>query len=163
MKETAYFAMGCFWGPQEMFDKIPGVVETEVGYMGGDDKEFPEPTYEEVCLGNTGHAETVKVIFDSDKTSYGKLLDAFWENHDYTQINMQGPDIGSQYRSVIFYSNEQQKKIAESSKAEKQRNLDKRAGKQKVATEIVSAGKFKFHKAEEYHQHYVKKHGKNVC
>ena len=97
--------MGCFWSPQVLFDKLPGVEKTEVGYMGGDEKKYPNPSYDEVCSNITGYAEVIQITFDSKKISYQQLLKVFWENHNPTTMNRQGPDIGSQYRSVIFYHN----------------------------------------------------------
>ena len=153
--EKAIFAMGCFWGPQLLFDKLPGVLKTRVGYMGGkeDKKEY---SYREVCSDATGHAEVVEIEFNSEKIAYGKLLDFFWENHDSTQMNRQGPDFGSQYRSAIFYSDDSQKKLAEKSKEELQKRL-----KNKITTKIVKAGKF--YEAEEYHQKYLEKKGLESC
>src|SRR3989344_5954688 len=153
-KETAFFGAGCVWGVELAFSKIKGVLETEVGYMGG--KETEDVNYEKVCSGKTGHAETEKEIFDADKTSYMDLLELFWELHDPTQVNRQGADLGTQYRSVIFYSGEKQKKTAIKSKEEKQKKT-----KTKIATEIASAGKF--YKAEEYHQKYLEKKGAENC
>ena len=153
-KEKATFAMGCFWGPDYIFSRVQGVLKTRVGYIGGKTKN---PTYEEVCKGDTGHAESIEIEFDADKISYEKLLDVFWKNHDSTTINRQGPDVGSQYRSVIFYHNDTQKKAAEKSKKEKQKELVK-----KIVTEILKAERF--YEAEEYHQKYADKHGgKYVC
>src|SRR3989344_1877560 len=125
--KTAIFAAGCFWGVEEAFAKIPGVIETAVGYSGG---KTANPTYEDVCGGGTGHAETVQVVYDPEKVSYEKLLQTFWTIHDPTQVNRQGPDVGSQYRSVVFYHSPEQKEAAEKSKP---------AG---AVTEIVPAGKF---------------------
>lgn len=149
MKE-AYFGMGCFWKPQYLFSQISNV-KTQVGYMGGE----KEANYKEVCSGKTGHAEVVKLIYDEKKVSYSDLLKIFWEKHNPTTLNRQGPDVGSQYRSVIFYTDENQKKLAEKSKKE----VEKKIGK-KVVTEIFPAKGF--YKAEEYHQNYVKKTGM-VC
>lgn len=146
--ETATFAAGCFWGVEEAFRNLKGVIETEVGYTGG---KTENPTYEEVCSDKTGHAEAVKVTYDPDKISYQGLLKVFWEIHDPTQLNRQGPDVGSQYRSVIFYHTPEQKKLAEESKE----NIEG------TVTEIVPAGPF--YRAEEYHQKYILKTGRKVC
>jgi peptide-methionine (S)-S-oxide reductase len=153
--EKAIFAAGCFWGVEEMFRTLPGVVSTRVGYTGG---HTESPTYEEVCSDQTGHAEAVEVTFDPDKISYKELLDIFWNGHDPTQKNRQGPDIGSQYRSAIFYLNEEQKKSAEESKA-KLRQSDQ--SKFNIVTEIVPATAF--YPAEEYHQQYLFKKGIGSC
>lgn len=151
--EFAYFGAGCFWHVQYEFSLIPGVIKTEVGYSGG---FTDKPSYKDVCTGTTGHAEVVKVEFDSKKVSYEKLLKIFWEMHDPTQLNRQGPDIGSQYRSVIFYTNEEQKNNANKFKKEL-----KKVFKKKVVTEISP---FKeFYKAEEYHQDYYKKNKTMSC
>ena len=154
-KETAVFGAGCFWGVELEFSKVPGVLKTEVGYMGGKE-EKKSYSYREVCSGDTGHAEVVKVIFDSDKLSYKDLLEKFWSIHDPTTLNRQGPDIGEQYRSVIFYFDENQKK--ESNKLLKQR--EKKIGK-KIVTQIEKAGKF--YKAEEAHQKYLEKLRRSSC
>lgn len=152
-KEIATFGAGCFWGVEEAFRRIEGVLKTEVGYMGG---RLKNPTYEDVCTDETGHVEVVEVIFDPKKVSYEKLLDVFWQNHDPTQLNRQGPDIGTQYRSVIFYHNEQQKRISLKSKENEQKKH-----KDKIVTGIVPASTF--YRAEEYHQRYLEKRGLNVC
>ncbi len=149
------FGAGCFWGVQYEFDQIKGVIETEVGFAGGHSEN---PAYKEVCTDKTGHAEVVHLKYDSSSVSYEELLKAFWESHDPTTMNRQGPDVGSQYRSVIFYYNDEQKMAAEKSKEE----LGK-SGKHMspVVTEIVGASKF--YKAEEYHQKYFAKTGQKVC
>ncbi|MDH3794140.1 MAG: peptide-methionine (S)-S-oxide reductase MsrA [Nitrosopumilus sp.] len=149
MKAT--FGAGCFWHVEDLLHKTKGVKSTTVGYIGG---QLPNPTYEEVCTDKTGHAEAVEVEFDPDEISYGGLLDIFWNNHNPTTLNRQGPDVGNQYRSAIFYHDEKQKEIAEKSK----HNLEQ-SGKHAnpIVTEIVSAPSF--YKAEEYHQKYFKKHG----
>ncbi|MGD0017576.1 MAG: bifunctional methionine sulfoxide reductase B/A protein [Verrucomicrobiia bacterium] len=153
--QTAMFAAGCFWGVEEAFAETKGVTSTEVGYAGGTTKN---PTYKDVCTDRTGHAETVKVTFDPSQISYEKLLDVFWQNHNPTQVNRQGPDVGSQYRSVIFYQNDEQKRIAEESK----RKLEASGRFQRpITTEIVAAPTF--YRAEEYHQQYMKKHGLAQC
>ena len=148
--EKATFAAGCFWHVEATFRKIPGVVDVTSGYTGG---TKPEPTYEEVCADKTGHAEVVLVEFDPKKVSYEKLLDVFWEEHDPTQLNRQGPDVGSQYRSAIFYHGEAQKAAALSSKdrLEKTRRHPK-----PIVTQIQPAGPF--YRAEDYHQRYFEKH-----
>jgi peptide-methionine (S)-S-oxide reductase len=151
--KKAMFGAGCFWGTQTDFDEISGV-ETEVGYSGGD---FDNPTYEDVCLDKTGHAEVVLVKYDLKKVSYKKLLDVFWKTHDPTTLNRQEADIGSQYRSVIFYFDDEQKKLAQKSKE----RLNKEKYHGKIVTEILPAKKF--WRAEEYHQKYLEKKGSNVC
>ena len=154
--EKAVFACGCFWHVQDAFDMIQGVASTRVGYAGGRAKN---PTYEQVCSGATGHAESVEVKFDPSKVSYGELVAAFFAMHDPTQFHRQGPDVGSQYRSVVFYRGAAQKKAAEKAKAEleKSRRFDK-----PVVTEIVPAATF--WEAEEYHQKYYQKHPfRKVC
>lgn len=149
--QKASFAGGCFWGVQQLFDKIPGVISSRVGYMGG---HKDNPTYEEVCSGNTGHAEVLEITYDANQISYGDLLDRFWTLHDPTTKDRQGPDVGSQYRSVIFYYTPEQKIEAEKSK----NNLDN-SGKfsNPIVTEIVSASTF--WPAEDYHQKYNEKNG----
>jgi peptide-methionine (S)-S-oxide reductase len=147
--EVAEFALGCFWGAEKMFWQTPGVVTTAVGYEGG---FTPNPTYEEVCSGRTGHAESVRVVFDPAKVTYSELLKVFWESHNPTQGMRQGNDIGSQYRSVIFYTSPAQKEAAEESRAAYQKKLSE-AGYREISTEIVPAGEFYF--AEDYHQQYL--------
>lgn len=153
--ETAAFGAGCFWGVQEIFKKTKGVKNTVAGYMGG---TLENPTYQDVCTDTTGHAEVVHVTYDPKEASYEKLLKVFWENHNPTTRNRQGPDIGSQYRSVIFFYNTEQKELAEKSKAK----LEK-SGKYKnpIVTEIVPATTF--YRAEEYHQNYLEKNGLSNC
>ena len=149
MKAT--FAAGCFWHVEDLLSKTQGVKSTQVGYIGG---QLSNPTYEEVCTDKTGHAEAVEVEYNPDEISYETLLDVFWNNHNPTTLNRQGPDVGIQYRSVIFYHNDEQKEIAEKSK----QKLDKSGQYDRpVVTEIVSTPIF--YKAEEYHQKYFKKHG----
>lgn len=154
--EQATFAAGCFWGIEAEFRRVRGVVATSAGYTGGG---VPNPSYEKVCSGRTGHAEAVRVIFDPEVVTYVQLLDMFWQIHDPTQVNRQGPDIGTNYRSVIFYHSAGQKAQAEASKERLQRSG--RFGKKTIATEIVPAGKF--WEAEEYHQQYYEKCGSGYC
>jgi peptide-methionine (S)-S-oxide reductase len=153
--KKAGFAEGCFWGVEVVFRKILGVVDAKVGYMGG---HTDNPTYKEVCGGDTGHAEAVEVTYDPSIVSYETLLDRFWTSHDPTTMNRQGPDRGSQYRSVIFYYDQNQKELAEKSKADP--DLSKKWN-DKVVTEIVEAPIF--YTAEEYHQRYFEKNGGGVC
>ena len=149
MKAT--FAAGCFWHVEDLLSKTQGVKSIQVGYIGG---QQSNPTYEEVCTDKTGHAEAVEVEYNPDEISYETLLDVFWNNHNPTTLNRQGPDVGIQYRSVIFYHNDEQKEIAEKSK----QKLDKSGQYDRpVVTEIVPTPIF--YKAEEYHQKYFKKHG----
>jgi len=149
--ENATFAAGCFWGVEATFRQVKGVADAEVGYTGGRTKA---PTYKQVCRGRTGHAEAVHVTYDPSVVTYEKLLEVFWKCHDPTQLNRQGPDFGSQYRSAIFVHDEKQKKAAEASKAA----LDKSGTlRRPVATQIVPAAPF--YRAEEYHQRYHEKHG----
>ncbi len=155
--KKAAFAAGCFWGIEEEFRNTKGVVSTAVGYMGGRTKN---PTYEDVCTGQTGHAETVEVTYDPSKISYEELLKIFWNIHDPTTLNRQGPDIGEQYRSVIFYYDEDQENIAKTSKEKLQKT---EAFNRDIVTEIVPANEFKFYRAEEYHQQYLKKRGMRSC
>jgi peptide-methionine (S)-S-oxide reductase len=154
--EKATFAAGCFWGVEASFRQLEGVVDTAVGYTGG---KKEHPTYEEVCSGSTGHAEAVEVTFDPAKISFGQLLSVFWSIHDPTQVNRQGPDIGTNYRSAIFCHTPAQKAAAETSKEELGRSG--RYGKRPVATEIAPATTF--WRAEEYHQRYFEKHGFRGC
>ena len=151
--EKATFAAGCFWGVQSVFDKSAGVKKTTVGYTGGKTKD---PTYEQVCTDRTGHAEAIEITYDSKQITYKELLETFWMMHDPTQKNRQGPDIGTQYRSAIFYHNDEQKKIAEQSKIQKEKDLGV-----KVETEIAPA--VTFYPAEEYHQKYLMKKGQTSC
>ncbi len=153
--ETATFGAGCFWGVEAAFRQIKGVKKTAAGYAGGSMKN---PTYEDVCSDTTGHAEVVQVEFDPQQVSYEDILKVFWSNHDPTQVNRQGPDIGSQYRSVIFYHDEKQKAAALTSK----QRLEK-SGKYKkpIATNIEKSSEF--YKAEEYHQQYLEKRGLSTC
>ena len=153
--QQATFGAGCFWGVEAAFQKIKGVLTTKVGYMGGHVKN---PTYKEVCTDKTGHAEVVHLTYDPNKISYEQLLDVFWDIHDPTQLNKQGPDRGTQYRSVVFYHDEAQKKMAEQSKQKQQTsgNFNK-----KIVTEIVPAQEF--YPAEKYHQKYFEKQGRFYC
>jgi len=153
--QTAMFAAGCFWGVEQTFREMPGVVSTEVGYTGGTVKN---PTYEQVCTSRTGHAETVRLQYDPEKISYEKLLETFFANHNPTTVDRQGPDVGPQYRSAIFYENPEQEALA---KAYKEK-LDKSGKFQSpIVTQIVPAQDF--FKAEEYHQQYLEKRGQKVC
>ncbi|MFH1359865.1 MAG: peptide-methionine (S)-S-oxide reductase MsrA [Candidatus Omnitrophota bacterium] len=147
--QKASFAAGCFWHIEDEFGKISGVTETSVGYMGGSKEE---PTYKDVCSNTTGHAETVEVIYDPNVVSYEELLDVFWNIHDPTTLNRQGPDVGSQYRSVIFFNTPEQEKIARASKAKLEKSARFRG---KIVTQIEPTTQF--YKAEEYHQQYLEK------
>lgn len=153
--EKAIFAAGCFWGVEEAFRTTPGVVSTRVGYTGG---HTEKPSYENVCSGDTGHAEAVEVTFDPGKISYKELLLKFWNLHDPTQFNRQGPDVGAQYRSAVFCLNDEQKDAAEESKAalEASGKYDK-----EIVTEITPASDF--FEAEEYHQQYAQKNPGTTC
>jgi peptide-methionine (S)-S-oxide reductase len=153
--EKATFGAGCFWGVEETFRRVPGVAATAVGYMGG---HFPNPTYYDVCTDKTGHAEVVEVEFDPAVVSYQQLLAIFWSCHDPTQLNRQGPDIGTQYRSVIFYHSPEQQAAALASKAELERS---KRFKRPIVTAIAPASTF--YRAEEYHQRYLEKHGLGFC
>jgi peptide-methionine (S)-S-oxide reductase len=155
--EQVVFGMGCFWGAERIFWQAPGVYTTAAGYAGG---FTPNPTYEEVCSGRTGHAEVVLVVFDPAKTSYEELLRLFWEGHDPTQGMRQGNDVGTQYRSAILYANESQRAVAEASREAYQRMLG-RAGYGEITTEIVEAGPFYY--AEPYHQQYLAKNPNGYC
>ena len=152
--EQAVFAAGCFWKVQYVFSKAAGVAKTRVGYTGG---KSGNPSYEQVCTDKTGHAEAVLVEYDPAKTSYHKLLEVFWANHDPTTVNRQGPDHGTQYRSVVFYTTKEQMKEAVKYKQELNQS---RKFKAPIVTAIEPAGKF--YDAEEYHQNYYAKHG-NSC
>ena len=149
--QTAIFAAGCFWGVQYYFDQVPGVIQTEVGYIGG---KKDHPTYEDVCYSDTGHAEAVKIEFDPEKVSYQTLLKHFFRMHDPTQLNRQGPDIGEQYRSSIFYLDEKQKQRAEAMISELKKDKP-------VVTALEKASDF--WRAEEYHQKYTEKTGRGMC
>ncbi|MGB9487889.1 MAG: peptide-methionine (S)-S-oxide reductase MsrA [Terriglobia bacterium] len=153
--ETATFGAGCFWGVEATFRQAPGVVSTSVGYMGG---TLDSPTYQDVCTDKTGHAEVVQIIYDPLKTSYDDLLRVFWQNHDPTTLNRQGPDVGTQYRSVIFYHTPEQEAAARASKERLERAG---AYKRPLVTEIVPASAF--WRAEEHHQQYLEKRGLAQC
>jgi peptide-methionine (S)-S-oxide reductase len=154
-EKTASFAAGCFWGVEARFREVPGVVDAVSGYMGG---HAENPTYKQVCTGDTGHAETVQVTYDDDEVDYASLLEVFFDMHNPTTRNRQGPDVGSQYRSAVFWHDAEQKEAAE----RKIRELDA-SGKwpQPVVTEVIRAGTF--WRAEEYHQRYFEKHGGGYC
>ncbi len=153
--EHATFAAGCFWGIQSAFEKKLGIINTTVGYMGGHTKN---PTYKQVCTNTTGHAEVLQITFNPEQITYQELLTIFWDIHDPTQYHRQGPDIGSQYRSAIFYHTPTQKIVAEQSKKQQQQS-----GKysKEIVTEITPATNF--YPAEDYHQHYFEKQGINAC
>ncbi len=153
--KKATFGAGCFWGVEDAFRKVRGVKSTVVGYMGG---TLKNPTYKDVCTDKTGHAEVVQLEYDSSVVTYEDLLEVFWEIHDPTTLNRQGPDVGIQYRSVIFYHDEQQKAKAIAAK-EKLQNSGRY--KNEIVTEISPA--LTFYRAEEYHQQYYKKHGSRSC
>jgi methionine-S-sulfoxide reductase len=152
-RERALLAAGCFWGVQYYFDQVPGVVETTVGYTGG---HTENPTYDQVCTHKTGHAEAILVEFDPEKTSYKTIIKQFFRMHDPTQLNRQGPDIGDNYRSAIFYYNQEQRKEAIQIRNETQQEIDKH-----IVTQIEPAGPF--YKAEEYHQKFTEKTGMGMC
>lgn len=143
---TATFAAGCFWGVEEAFRQLPGVLSTAVGYMGG---TLENPKYEDVCTGRTQHAEVVQITYDPERISYEQLLHTFWDAHDPTTLNRQGPDVGTQYRSAIFYHSPEQQQIAERSKPSS------------AVTEIVPTQTF--YRAEDYHQQYLAKRGLGSC
>lgn len=153
--KTATFGAGCFWGIEEAFRRVPGVVDTAVGYCGG---TLAQPSYEDVCTDTTGHAEVVEVTYDPAKVSFEHLLDVFWTIHDPTQLNRQGPDMGTQYRSAIFYHDDEQQVAAQASRTRKEQS-----GRfpRPIATEIVPASTF--WRAEEYHQKYLAKRGRSSC
>jgi peptide-methionine (S)-S-oxide reductase len=153
----AVFGMGCFWGAERLFWQTPGVYSTAVGYAGG---YTPNPTYEEVCTGSTGHTEVVKVIYDPEKIDYEDLLKIFWESHDPTQGMRQGNDVGTQYRSAIYVFDEEQRRAAEESKRTYQARLSA-AGKGEITSEIMDAPVFYY--AEDYHQQYLAKNPDGYC
>ena len=151
--EKAIFAAGCFWGVEAAFRQVPGVRATRVGYTGGSSER---PSYEEVCTGRTGHAEAVEVEFDPSRVSYDQLLDVFWQEHDPTTLNRQGPDVGTQYRSAVFFHTPEQEAAARASRDQVQSRSRK-----EVVTEITPAGEF--WPAEEYHQRYLETRGEASC
>lgn len=153
--EKATFGAGCFWGVETTFRQVEGVTSTAVGYMGG---SLKNPTYQDVCTDRTGHAEVVQVEYDPSKVSYDELLNVFWENHDPTTLNCQGPDVGTQYRSVIFFHTPQQEAKAKASKERLQATGKYRGS---IVTEVVPAAEF--WRAEEYHQQYLEKRGLAHC
>ncbi len=153
--EKATFAAGCFWGVEAAFRQVEGVRSTAVGYIGG---MTEHPTYRDVCTGRTGHAEAVEVTFDPSRVGYEQLLDVFWANHDPTQLNRQGPDVGTQYRSAVFFHDEAQEKAA---RASKDRLESSERYPRAIATEITLAPAF--WSAEEYHQRYLEKRGLATC
>lgn len=154
-KKIATFGAGCFWGVEAAYRQVPGVLSTRVGYLGGTMKN---PTYRDVCSGRTGHAEVVEVTYDSSRLSYDDLLTVFWENHDPTTLNRQGPDVGVQYRSAIFFHDDEQKKAAEASREERDKSGKYR---RPIVTEITPASTF--YEAEDYHQQYLEKRGLASC
>jgi len=155
MAEVATFGAGCFWGVEAAFQRVPGVIETAVGYSGG---HAENPSYQDVCTDETGHAEVVQVTFDPAKVSFEELLQVFWGIHDPTQLNRQGPDVGTQYRTAIFFHSPEQEAVAK-----KSREALEASGRlrRRIATEITPAGKF--YRAEEYHQKYLQKRGAASC
>jgi peptide-methionine (S)-S-oxide reductase len=155
MQELATFGAGCFWGVEAAFRRVPGVIDAVVGYSGG---RTANPTYRDVCSDDTGHAEVVQVTFDPEQVNYPQLLDVFWTLHDPTQVNRQGPDHGTQYRTAIFFHSAEQEAAAKKAKQELQASGKFRAP---IATEITPAGTF--YRAEEYHQRYLEKRGAASC
>ncbi len=153
--EKATFAAGCFWGVEAAFLEVPGVAETAVGFMGGHTKN---PTYKQVCYEDTGHAEVVHLTYDPAKVKYDQLLEIFWSNHDPTQLNRQGPDVGDQYRSAIFFHTPEQEAAARASKEWMEKSGRFRRS---IVTQIVPAAEF--YRAEDYHQKYFQKRGINAC
>ena len=151
--QTATFAAGCFWGVEADFRDIPGVLDAQAGYTGGTTQD---PSYRAVCTGTTGHAEAVRVTFDADQVSYATLVDAFWALHDPTQLNRQGPDVGTQYRSAVFYHDEAQRAAAEASKARAQTRFAR-----PIVTQVLPEQAF--FRAEDYHQRYLEKQGLRSC
>jgi peptide-methionine (S)-S-oxide reductase len=151
--KKATFGAGCFWGVEAAFRQLAGVTKTEVGYEGG---KLENPTYEDVCSHTTGHAEVVEVTYDPEQISYEELLDVFWAKHDPTQLNRQGWDVGDQYRSVIFFHDEEQQEVAVRSKAQEQKSR-----RQPVVTVVEPAQMF--YPAEDYHQQYLEKRGRSSC
>jgi peptide-methionine (S)-S-oxide reductase len=153
--EIATFGAGCFWGVEETFRQIPGVTDTAVGYLGG---RTQNPTYKDVCSDETGHAEVVQVTYDPAQIGYDRLLDAFWSAHDPTTLNRQGPDVGTQYRSAIFFHSPEQERVAKASKEKMQASGKFR---RPIVTEITPASTF--YRAEDYHQKYLAKRGMSHC
>lgn len=153
--QKATFGAGCFWGVETAFRQVKGVLSTAVGYSGG---TFKDPTYHDVCTGRTGHAEVVEVEYDPSKVSYEELLAVFWNIHDPTTLNRQGPDVGTQYRSAIFFHNPEQEVAAKASKEQLQHSG---RFKKPIVTELTPASPF--YRAEEYHQRYLEKHGQASC
>ena len=153
--EIATFGAGCFWGVEETFRQIPGVTDTAVGYLGG---RTQNPTYKDVCSDETGHAEVVQVTYDPAQVGYDRLLDAFWSAHDPTTLNRQGPDVGTQYRSAIFFHSPEQERVAKASKEKMQASGKFR---RPIVTEITPASTF--YRAEDYHQKYLAKRGISHC
>jgi peptide-methionine (S)-S-oxide reductase len=153
--ETALFAAGCFWGVEDAFRQVKGVISATVGYSGG---SLPNPTYQQVCSGTTGHAEVCQVEFDPSVVSYNELLNVFWSIHDPTTLNRQGPDVGHQYRSAIFFYTPEQEAAA---RASKERLDESGTLRRPVVTEIAPASEF--YPAEDYHQRYFEKHGMSHC
>jgi peptide-methionine (S)-S-oxide reductase len=154
-QEKATFGAGCFWGVEVAFRQVPGVTDAVAGYLGG---TLPNPTYKDVCTGQTGHAEVVEVTYDPDRVSYDDLLNVFWSSHDPTTMNRQGPDVGTQYRSAIFYHDENQRQAAVASK-----EALSNSGRfpRSIVTEITPTSTF--YRAEEYHQRYLEKRGLASC
>ena len=153
--EKATFAAGCFWGVEQTFRQIPGVISTRVGYIGG---TTADPNYKQVCNGDTGHAEAVEITYDPAKVNYADLLRVFWENHDPTQLNRQGPDWGTQYRSAVFFHSPEQQALAQSSKDALGAAVER---PRRIVTQIVPAAEF--FPAEDYHQQYLEKRGLASC
>ena len=153
--EIATFGAGCFWGVEETFRQIPGVIDTAVGYLGG---HLQNPTYQDVCTDETGHAEVVQVTYDPAQVGYERLLDVFWSAHDPTTLNRQGPDVGTQYRSAIFFHSPEQERSAKTSKEKMQASGKFR---RPIVTEITPASTF--YRAEDYHQKYLAKRGMSHC
>jgi peptide-methionine (S)-S-oxide reductase len=153
VEKKATFGAGCFWGVEAAFRQLEGVTRTRVGYSGG---TLDNPTYEDVCSHTTGHAEVVEVTYDPERISYDELLEVFWRKHDPTQLNRQGWDIGDQYRSVVFFHDEEQHEAALQSKAREQANLSA-----PIVTQVEPAEKF--YEAEDYHQQYLEKRGRSTC
>ncbi len=153
MTEKAMFGAGCFWGVEAAFREVAGVVDAPVGYAGG---TLPNPTYQDVCSKTTGHAEVVQVTYDPEKVSYEKLLELFWNMHDPTTLNRQGPDVGTQYRSAIFFYSAEQEAVARQSKEQQLGRVAR-----PIVTEITAAPVF--YRAEEYHQRYFEKRGVKAC